>query len=148
MLFWSLGHNWSLVKNVSFCPVLCAAALHCWGKVGGCSYGSCPSVSHWASTLHLHPGITVAGQTAQGCCHHHALPGCPNWERYLRGQRSAMHRCGTAAAVQDVAAAARVFQGLALVSVCKAKMKPRTTSLKLALLSVSVCTCHPAQQYL
>ena len=58
-----------------------------------------------------------------------------------------MHLHGTAA-VQDMSAAARVIQGLALVSLCKAKSKPRTISPKPMLLSFSVCTCHPAQQYL
>lgn len=155
MLFRSLGHNWSLVKNVSFCPRLRAAPqLPC--TVRGEGWRMQPEALLWLMPLGFLLGIDpssppwhhcVAGQTAQGCHHHHAPPGCPNWQMYLRGQRSAMHLRGTAA-VQDVSATARVIQGLALVSLCKAKTKPRTISPKPVLLPFSVCTCHPAQQYL
>lgn len=62
MLFWSLGHNWSLVKDMSFCP---SCPVLSEGKAGGCSlkhyYSSHPLVSCRALTLHLLPGITMAG---------------------------------------------------------------------------------------
>lgn len=51
-----------------------------------------------------------------------------------------MHLRRTAAA-QDVSTVARVIQEVALVSLCKAKTKPRTISPKPMLLPFSVCTC-------